>query len=142
MWKKTFDSLSIRMQSDKRPFPDLLKAEKQCQLMMRTSPWIADYPDGDNFMQLFYGPNVGQSNNGCMKIAEFDQLYEQSQKLPAGTERDLLYHKMTRLIEVYSPTIIGYARYRNMLAQPYVIGYKKHPIMHSEWIYIDVEKRK
>jgi len=142
MWKKTFDSISIRMQSDKRPFPDLLKAEKQCQLMMRTSPWIADYPDGDNFMQLFYGANIGQSNNGCMKIAEFDRLYEQSQKLPAGTERDLLYHKMTRLIEVYAPTIIGYARYRNMLAQPHVIGYKKHPIMHSEWIYIDVGQRK
>ena len=142
MWKKTFDSLSIRMESDKRPFPDLLKAEKQCQLMMRTSPWIADYPDGDNFMQLFYGKNVGQSNNGCMKMAEFDRLYEQSQKLPDGPERELLYHKMVRLIEVYAPTIIGYARYRNMLAQAYVIGYKKHPIMHSEWIYIDIEKRK
>ena len=142
MWKKTFDSLSIRMESDKRPFPDLLKAEKQCQLMMRTSPWIADYPDGDNFMQLFYGQNVGKSNNGCMKMAEFDRLYEQSQKLLHGSERDLLYHQMARLIEVYAPTIIGYARFRNMLVQPHVIGYKKHPIMHSEWIYIDIDKRK
>ena len=142
MWKKTFDSLSIRMESDKRPFPDLLKAEKQCKLMMRTSPWIADYPDGDNFMQLFYGKNVGQSNNGCMKVAEYDRLYEQSRKLPAGRQRDLLYHKMARLIEVYAPTIIGYARYRNMLAQPQVIGYKKHPVLHNEWIYIDVERHK
>ena len=141
MWKKTFDSLSIRMESDKRPFPDLLKAEKQCKLMMRTSPWIADYPDGDNFMQLFYGQNVGQSNNGCMKLAEFDHFYTQSQKLPPGKDRDLLYHKMTRVIEVYAPTIIGYARYRNMLIQPTVIGYKKHPILHNEWIYIDVKKR-
>jgi ABC-type transport system substrate-binding protein len=139
MWKKTFDSIGIRMESDKRPFPELLKAEKQCQLMMRTSPWIADYPDGDNFMQLFYGPNTGQSNNGCMKIPEFDRLYEQSQKLPAGKKRDFLYHKMTRLLEVYAPTRIGYARYRNMLAQPRVIGYKKHPIMHHEWVYIDID---
>ncbi|MEA5097498.1 MAG: ABC transporter substrate-binding protein [Burkholderiaceae bacterium] len=142
MWKKTFDSLAIRMQSDKRPFPDLLKAEKQCKLMMRTSPWIADYPDGDNFMQLFYGKNVGQSNNGCMKMAEFDRLYERSKKLPAGRERDLLYHKMARLIEVYAPTIIGYARYRNMLTQPHVIGYKKHPVLSNEWVYIDVERHK
>lgn len=142
MWKKTFDSLSIRMESDKRPFPDLLKAEKQCRLMMRTSPWIADYPDGDNFMQLFYGPNTGQSNNGCARMAEFDRLYEQSRKLPHGAERDLLYHQMTRLIEVYAPTLIGYARYRNMLAQPYVVGYKKHPILQSEWLYIDIDRRR
>jgi oligopeptide transport system substrate-binding protein len=138
MWKKTFDSIGIRMDSDKRPFPEMLKAEKQCQLMMRTSAWIADYPDGDNFMQLFYGPNIGQSNNGCMKIPQFDALYERSQKLPAGAERDALYRQMARVLEVYAPLRIGYARYRNMLAQPRVIGYKKHPIMHSEWLYFDL----
>jgi len=142
MWKKTFDSIGIRMESDKRPFPELMKAEKQCQLMMRTSPWIADYPDGDNFMQLFYGPNTGKSNNGCMQMPEFDRLYEQSSKMPPGKKRDILYHKMTRLLEVYAPTRIGYARYRNMLAQPYVVGYKKHPIMHNEWIYIDIDKQR
>ncbi len=142
MWKKTFDKLGIKMQSDKRLFPDLLKAEKQCRLMMRTSPWIADYPDGSNFMQLFYGPHTGQSNNGCTRIPQYDRLYEQSVALPDGHERDLLYHKMTRLLEVYAPTRIGYARYRNMLLQPYVIGYKKHPVMHNEWIYIDIDNDK
>ena len=59
-----------------------------------------------------------------------------------GHERDLPYHKMTRLLEVYAPTRIGYARYRNMLLQPYVIGYKKHPVMHNEWIYIDIDNDK
>ncbi len=142
MWKKTFDKLHIRMKSDKRLFPDLLKAEKQCRLMMRTSSWIADYPDGSNFMQLFYGPHTGQSNNGCVKIPLYDRLYEQSASLPEGSQRDLLYHKMTRVLEVYAPVRIGYARYRNMLLQPYVIGYKKHPVMHNEWMYIDIDNDK
>lgn len=140
IWKKTFDSIGIRMKSDKRLFPDLLKAEKQCQLMMRTSPWIADYPDGENFMQLFYGPHIGQSNNGCMQIPEFDALYEQSITLPDGEQRNQLYRKMARILEVYAPTRIGYARYRNMLLQPYIIGYKKHPVMHHEWVYIDIDR--
>ena len=34
--------------------------------------WIADYPDGDNFMQLLYGPNTGQSNNACYESKAFD----------------------------------------------------------------------
>ena len=139
MWKKTFDTLGIRMKSDKRLFPDLLKAEKQCRLMMRTSNWIADYPDGSNFMQLFYGPHVGQSNNGCARIPLYDRLYEQSAALPDGKQRDILYRKMARVLEVYSPARIAYARYRNMLLQPYVIGYKKHPVMHNEWVYIDID---
>lgn len=139
MWKKTFDTLGIRMKSDKRLFPDLLKAEKQCRLMMRTSNWIADYPDGNNFMQLFYGPHIGQSNNGCARIPLYDRLYEQSVALPDGSRRDLLYRKMARVLEVYAPARIAYARYRNMLLQPYVIGYKKHPVMHNEWVYIDID---
>ena len=142
IWKKAYDSIHIRMEGDLRPFPDLLKAEKQCQLQSRTSPWIADYPDGDNFMQLYYGPNTHQNNNGCAQIPEYDKLYAQSQKLPAGAERDLLYHKMTRIMEVYSAQRLGYARNRDMLAQPRVIGFKKHPILHCEWMYIDIEKRK
>jgi ABC-type oligopeptide transport system substrate-binding subunit len=129
------------MEGERRPFPELIKAEKQCQVQLRGSAWIADYPDGDNFMQLFYGPNIGQNNNGCVQIPEYDRLYAQTQKMPAGPERDALYHKMARIMEVYSAQRIGFARYRNMLAQPRVIGYKKHPILPAEWMYFDVEKR-
>ena len=142
MWKKTYDRIHIRMVSDIMPFPDLLKAEKQCKIQTRTNPWFADYPDGDNFMQLFYSGNIHSTNNGCMAIPEFDALYVQSQHLPAGPERDALYHKMARILEVYAPVRLGYARYRNMLAQPRVIGFKKHPVITAEWEYFDVEARK
>ncbi|OIQ89666.1 putative binding protein YgiS precursor [mine drainage metagenome] len=142
MWKKTFDSIGIRMASNLMQFPDILKAEKECHLQMRTSPWIADYPDGDNFMQLFYGPNIHQNNNGCTEIPAYDRRYEASQRLPDGPERDRLYHQMARILEVDAPILIGYARYRNMLAQPNVIGYKKHPILHCEWLYFDMTKPK
>jgi ABC-type oligopeptide transport system substrate-binding subunit len=45
---------------------------------------MADYPDGDNFMQLFYGKNIHMNNNGCVSLPEFDALYEHRQRLPAG----------------------------------------------------------
>ncbi|MFZ6759947.1 ABC transporter substrate-binding protein [Undibacterium sp. Ji50W] len=142
VWKKSYDGIGIKMRAEFRPFAEILKAEKQCQLMQRIAPWIADYPDGDNFMQLFYGKNIHMNNNGCVTIPEYDKLYEQSQKLAPGPERDLLYHKMTRIMELYSAQRLGYARHRMMLAQPRVIGYKKHPIMHIEWMQIDIDKNK
>jgi len=140
IWKKVYESVGIRMDGNIKPFPDLLKAEKQCELMSRNSPWIADYPDGDNFMQLFYGPNTHQNNNGCSKIPEYDRRYAASQKLQDGPERDKLYHEMARILEVYAPIRVGYARYRNMVAHAKVIGFKKHPILHAEWLYIDLDK--
>ena len=138
MWKKAFDGIGIRMEVQKDKFAELLKLEKQCKLMMRTAAWIADYPDADNFMQLLYGRNIYQSNNACAKIPEYDRLYEQSIRMPDSPERDKLYHEMTKVIETYAPWRLDISRYRNMLVQPRVKGYKKHPILHAEWQYIDV----
>ncbi|MHB8494260.1 MAG: ABC transporter substrate-binding protein [Casimicrobiaceae bacterium] len=141
LWKKALDRIGIRMEVQKDRFPEMLKAERQCKLMMRTASWVADYPDADNFMQLLYGPNTGQNNNACARIPEYDRLYEQSIRMPDSPERDRLYHDMTRLIEVYAPWRLGVLTYRNMLVQPRVLGYKKHPILHNEWKYIDVSAR-
>lgn len=138
LWKKNFDSLHIRMVY-KPMLSDLLRSQKQCEGMFGSSAWIADYPDGDNFMQNFYGPNTHMTNWSCGSIPEFDELYRQSQQVKPGPERDALYRKMTRLLEVYMPVQMSYARYRNMLAQPRIIGYKKHPILHAEWMYFDID---
>ncbi|MNN80332.1 hypothetical protein D3C81_1970580 [compost metagenome] len=59
--------------------------------------------------------------------------------MPASPERDELFHKMARRLEVNAGALIGYARYRNMLAQKSVLGYKKHPIMFQEWAYMDID---
>ena len=142
MWKKAFDSIAIRMEVQKERFPELIKAEKECKLQMRTAAWIADYPDADNFMQLLYGKNIHQSNNACAAIPEFDKLYEQSLRMPDSPERNKLYREMTKIIETYAPWRLDISRYRNMLAQPWVLGFKKHPILHAEWSYIDVAPKK
>lgn len=133
-WKKTLDSIKIKMTTKSMPFAEALKLEKQCKTMFKASAWIADYSDADNFMQLFYGKNIKITNNGCVKIPEYDRLYEQAQKMTPSPERDAIYAKMSRLLEVYMPVQVIGARYRNILAQPRVIGFKKHPILPAEWM--------
>jgi len=138
LMKRSLDAIGIRVDIRKERFAELIKLDKQCRIMMRGNAWIADYPDGDNFMQLLYGPNTGQSNSACYQSARFDRLYEKTRQLPDGPARDRLYHDMTRLMEVDTVWILGDSRYRNALLQPRVIGYKKHPVLHSEWLYFDL----
>ncbi len=139
LFKRSLDSIGIRMAVHKDRFPELIKLANQCRLMMRGSAWIADYPDGDNFMQLLYGPNTGQTNYSCYRSEAFDRRYERARLLPDGKERDRLYREMTRLLEVDTAWILGDSRYRNVLLQPRVVGYRKHPVLHAEWLYIDLE---
>jgi oligopeptide transport system substrate-binding protein len=140
LMKRSLDSIGVRLEIHKDRFPELIKLENQCRLMMRSAAWIADYPDGDNFMQLLYGPNTGQSNNACYRSAEYDRRYEKSRLLPDGPERDRLYREMTRLMEVHTVWLLADSRYRNVLLQPRVTGFSKHPVLHAEWLYIDLQK--
>jgi len=139
LMKRSLDSIGVRLQIHKDRFPELIKLENQCRLMMRGAAWIADYPDGDNFMQLLYGPNAGQSNNACYRSPEYDKRYERSRLLPDGPERNKLYREMTRIMETDTVWLLTDSRYRNVLMQPRVKGYTKHPVMHAEWLYIDLE---
>jgi ABC-type transport system substrate-binding protein len=139
--KRSLDEIGIRVEIHKDRFPELNKLENQCRLMMRTASWIADYPDGDNFMQLLYGPNAGQSNNACYRSPRYDALYEKSRLLPDGAERNRLYREMARLMEVDTVWILTDSRYRNVLLQPHVVGYRKHPVLNAEWLYFDLEPK-
>jgi ABC-type transport system substrate-binding protein len=138
LMKRSLDAIGVRIEIHKERFAELIKLDKQCRVMMRGSAWIADYPDGDNFMQLLYGPHTGQSNGACYRSPEFDRLYSKSKMLPDGAERNKLYHDMARLMEVHTVWRLWDSRYRNVLLQPRVIGYKKHPVTHVEWLYMDL----
>ncbi|MBV2235469.1 MAG: ABC transporter substrate-binding protein [Sterolibacterium sp.] len=139
LWKKSLDRIGIRAEFPKSNFADNLKAAKSCKIQMMGSAWTADYPDGDNFMQNFYGPNLGQSNNGCYQSPAFDALYQAAQKLPDGEPRNELFRHMSRQLEADTAIILHLTRQRTQLIRPWLLGYKKHPILHAEWMYLDIE---
>ena len=139
LMKRSLESIAIRLEIHKDRFPELQKLERRCRIMMRNVAWIADYADGDNFMQLLYGPNTQQNNNACYQSPEFDKLYEKSRTLPDGPERNKLYWAMARRMEADTAWIMNDSRVRNMLMQPRVIGYKRHPALHQEWMYLDLD---
>jgi oligopeptide transport system substrate-binding protein len=139
LFKRSLDSIGVRLEIHKDRFAELNKLGHECRLMMRAAAWIADYPDGDNFMQLLYGPNTGQTNSACYRSPEFDRLYENSRSMPDSAERNRLYRQMARLMEVHTVWILADSRYRNVLLQPHVVGYRKHPVLFSEWLYIDLD---
>jgi ABC-type oligopeptide transport system substrate-binding subunit len=137
--KRGMDQLHIRFEGHAVPFPDLLKAERSCQVMMRQFAWIADYPDGDDFMQLFYGPNIHANNVFCFQDAEWDRLYQESVALGPGEKRDQLYQKMARMVEMYGVMKISHARLHHELLQAKVMGFHISTIASvAEWPYLDL----
>ena len=142
LWSKSLKRIGLRIEAVSTKFADLLKMARQCQPMMAGAAWIADYPDADNFMQLLSSANVGQSNYSCYSSPDFDRLYQAARLLPDSPERNALYREMNRRLEADTVWKLGVSRLRTMLVQPSVKAYKKHPILHAEWAYIDLEARR
>ena len=139
LWKKSMDAIGLHIDFQISKFADNLKAARACQLMMWGSGWTADYPDGDNFMQLLYGPNSHQSNNGCYQSPAFDAFYVKSTQIPDSPERNRLFLEMSRQMEVDGAWSLQDTRLRNSMLRPWVKGYKKHPILAAPWQNMDIE---
>jgi ABC-type transport system substrate-binding protein len=142
LWKKNMDAIGIRMVFKKDKLPEIRKMARAGKLQMRNDGWNADYPDADNFMQLLYGPNVGQSNDSRFNLPEFNRLYEQTKKLPDSPERTKLYDRMTDLLLAYAPWKLTHHLLEDHVIQPWVVGYKPHPIRSDIWKYLDIDLAK
>ncbi|RZG75413.1 ABC transporter substrate-binding protein [Acinetobacter sp. WCHAc060025] len=138
LWKKNLDAVGLRSEFIVSNFADNMKAAMQCKYMLWGSAWIADFPEGENFAQLLYGPNSGRGNISCYQSKAYDSLYTQALAL-LPQQRIPLYEKMNRQIEADNPWIVGSTRLRSWLMHPQVQGYKAHPMMNSVWQYVDIQ---
>ena len=70
--------------------------------------WIADYPDAENYLSLFYSPNFSPAgpNSTHYKNENFDRLFEKAAGEPIDSIRYMYYKKMDTLIMEESPVII------------------------------------
>ena len=142
LWKKNMDHMGIRMTFRREKWPDLLKASHAGKLQMWGLGWSAAIPDADAFFVTLYGPNSGQANHSRFRLPAFDRLYEQAKRLPDGPERNAIYREMNRLFAVYMPWRLGVHRYYNDIAQPWLLGYRRHPVMRGFWKYVDIDTAK
>ncbi len=87
--------------------------------------WIADYPDGENYLSVFYsknkipfGPNYTGFNN-----KKFDALFEQTYHEKNDVARYALYQQMDGLVMEQSPVVVLYYDKLVNLYQNNISGY-------------------
>ncbi len=142
LWKKALDSIKIKIQYNNQKWPDLLKQGRAGQLQFWGLGWISQATDGNSFVQLLYSKNIGQSNFARLNMKQYDELYEQAQKLPLGPKRWALYKAMNEIATVYSVWNPGVFRYQNVLMQPWLSNYKRNPFRQHFWHLMDIDETK
>ncbi|HTS85622.1 MAG TPA: ABC transporter substrate-binding protein [Usitatibacter sp.] len=140
LWKKSMDGIGIRMTFGKvEKLPELRKQARVGRVQSFSYGWIADYPDAENFLQLFWKGSLEQANYAMFDLPEYNELYERAKRLPLGPERAALYERMMKIVMVYAPWRVETFKAQNILIQPWLLNYKKHPFAREPWRYLDID---
>ena len=139
LWKKNMDAIGLKMEFRKEKLPELRKMARLGKIPLRSDGWLGDYPDAENFMQLFYGPNIGQVNSARFNLPQFNQLYDEARRLPDSPERTRLFGRMTELLIAYAPWRVTVHELEDTFVHRWVRYYVPHPIRVQGWAYTDID---
>ena len=120
-------------------FGDFNKAVKKAQIKLVGMGWGLDYPDAENTLQLFYGPNGSPgSNNANFNNPEYNRIFEQASVMQPSDERTALYRQLNKIVLDECTTLSGLSRLRFMLWHKDVITYPDRQIVGGFHLkYID-----
>ena len=83
----------------------LMEQTSKSQAPFFRGSWIADYPDAENYLSVFYSKNPAPPNYTRYKNATFDLLYEKALSEKNDSLRYKLYQQMDRIIINDAPVV-------------------------------------
>jgi peptide/nickel transport system substrate-binding protein len=106
----------------------LLERIARNQALFFRGSWIADYPDAENYLSVFYSKNPSPPNYTRTKLPAFDQMYEQALQETNDSIRFTLYRRMDQLMIEQAPVIPLWYDMAIHLVQPYVEGFSPNAL--------------
>jgi oligopeptide transport system substrate-binding protein len=101
----------------------LLEQTAKSQALFFRGSWIADYPDAENYMAMFYSKNPAPPNYTRYKNPAFDVLYEKALLEINDSIRYALYRQMDQLVINDAPVIPVWYDMAIHLVQPNITGF-------------------
>jgi peptide/nickel transport system substrate-binding protein len=103
-------SIGIELKIEVSPPAAVKEMKSEAKLPFFRASWIADYPDAENYLSMFYsknfcpkGPNYTRFSN-----SDFDRLYDQAMATVNDSLRYTYYRKMEKIMMEEAPVVILY----------------------------------
>jgi len=105
--QKELQKTGLTVNIDVIPAATLKDAKANGKLDIFRASWVADYPDAENYLSLYYSKNFAPNgpNYTHFKNELFDTWFEQSFTETNTKKRELLYSKMDSLVMQKAPVV-------------------------------------
>ena len=141
MVKRQLAEVNIRFDPVFLDFSTLIENINKKKGPMFGFAWASDYPDAENNLALFYGPNESPgSNHYNYKNPEYDALYEKILTMEPSPERTAIYERMRDMVLEDCVYVGGMARERFYLINPWLLNCKPTERYYGWFKYLDVDE--
>lgn len=105
--QKELQKTGLTVNIDVIPAATLKDAKANGKLNLFRASWVADYPDAENYLSLYYSKNFAPNgpNYSHFKNELFDTWFEQSFTETNTKKREMLYSKMDSLVMQKAPVV-------------------------------------
>ena len=128
--QRELQKIGLDVAIDVIPPSALRQGKANGKLEIFRASWVADYPDSENYLSLFFSKNFAPNgpNYTHYKNEKFDQLYLEAISTIENKKRYLLYQKMDSLLMLDAPIIPLYYYEVIRFSQKDVTGLGINPI--------------
>lgn len=119
----------------------LLEQTSKSQALFFRGSWIADYPDAENFLSVFYGKNPAPPNYTRYKNGLYDELYEKAIAEKNDTIRYNLYQQMDRMIVNDAPVVPLWYDMAIHLVHTNILNFEPNGLNLLELRRVKIEKK-
>ena len=103
---------------------------------------MGDYPDAENFLQLFYSKNIGGCNRVGFSDPEYDRMFEAILPMPDSPERTERYREMVRYLGTKCPWIFEGFPIAYQLNHAWLENYHPHDFAFARWKFLSMDPRR
>ena len=139
---RQLEEAGIKVQVETVQRATLLEEIAKSKALFFRGSWIADYPDAENYLNVFYGRNPAPPNYTRYKNPEFDKLYEKALTETNDTLRYSLYRKMDQMIIYDAPIIPLWYDMAIHLVNLRVSGFQPNALNLLELRWTKINKKK
>ncbi len=137
---KQLEEVGIKVQVEVIQKSLLLEQTAKSQALFFRGSWIADYPDAENYMAMFYSKNPAPPNYTRYKNPAFDLLYEKALQETNDSLRFDLYRKMDQLVIDDAPVVPIWYDMAIHLIQTNITGFAPNALNLLELRYCVIKK--
>lgn len=139
--QQQLELIGISIKIDVNPPAALSEQIAQGKSAWFRKSWIADYPDAENYLSLFYSKNFSPNGPNYTHFfnSKYDQLYEKSRQCTDDAERTQIYKDMNRILMNEAPVVVLYYDQILHFTHKWVTGMRTNALNTLDLRYVKIE---